>query len=391
MKKRIAVCMYGMLRTYEKTSKSLIKHILEKNEADLFFYGPNNCGISVIDGADVTTSKFGNKKRLKAMDAAGKTVDEADLLKIYGDYLKKAYLYNISDVDNSASKYKVMNSGCVIPIERIVSMFTNISGTLKLAQEYSKENGITYDYILLIRPDLAFYSDVCVNDLDDSQVHVPFGGGILNNGRNYCPQYYSMYYKNVSTGELIEENQHPFTDQFVVSSFSNMMQLENILDKFKEFSSRKLPLHPETLMYYVLSYSTGHKVSIHNDWKYEIFRSDSASIENSYLLNCEQHGDQSKIIASVYDPNGHAKAKKNRKKTISFNSIIKKIAHFIIPSYRIGLINRKRAEERWKIDDEHFFAQINEINNVKGNVEFIANEIRKMQLSENGCVKDEKA
>lgn len=282
-KTRTAVCMYGFLRTYEITSASLIKHILEKNEADLFIFCPQNVGTSIIpQNVNITEYKIKNSKRIENQDSAGQTITEDKLQQIYGKYLKKCTIYNYSQ-DKFDKVAKNIEGYGVIPTNRVCSMLYNISGALKLLLDYCTENNDKYDCVILLRPDLAFYSDLNIRDIDLEQVTIPIGGGRLNNGREEVPQYFVEYYKNAYEGELIQYDTHPFTDQFIISSFDNMKVLANLYDKINDYAKKKFPFHPESILYYELCYKPQKSTHVMKDFLYEIFRNNYLAIENHMI------------------------------------------------------------------------------------------------------------
>ena len=348
--KKVAVCMYGQLRTYNITSKSLIRHVLEVNNADLFFYGPEEVGVSIVEpDKDPTQAKFGNLKLLEERDRDGGRVQKKDLEKVYGAYLKEAVL-------NNKAAYECHNLDCdtysIVPVERVYSMLKNMEGAVRLAMDYSRTKGIVYDCFLLIRPDLAFYSDICIDkiDTDESFIHIPQGGGNLKNGNE---QYYCAYYKNVERGELIEAYKQPFTDQFILGTRKAFESLKGISSRLKYYSEIGLPIHPETIMFYNLAFGS-RKVILHKEWKYEIFRNNYATVENEFLRMLPAKGRDIATVLCKYDENAvflPQKKIKTRIKSRNLKQRIKnKIQYYLykyVPSYRIGLLNRQRFENHW--------------------------------------------
>lgn len=277
---KIAVCMYGLLRTHKETALSLKKHVLDVNDADLFIFSPNKAGgLSIPEGVDINLYKSENKKNICKMDNDGDLITRDDLFNIYGEKLKGINLYDAQTIKFTQDFSDIAMNDILIP-ERVLSLFYNMSGAVKLALN----SNVNYDAIVLLRPDLAFYSPLNVDLLNLDEVHIPLGGGKLNDGKEDMPCYYVGYYKNTERGELIRAHAHMFTDQLIVFGKDCFKNIENIYDDLSTFLSRGVPFHPETLLFYGLPYLSNKKVNIHEEWLYEIFRNNTRLIENDDIL-----------------------------------------------------------------------------------------------------------
>lgn len=298
---KTAVCMYGFLRTYDVTANSLIKHILELNDADLFVFCPDAVGASNIpQGANITDYKIKNRKLISKTDVSGDRVTEKMLKEKYGKYLKKCKIYNYdqSRFEKMANK---IEGYCVIPTYRVCSLLYNVSGSVNLMLDYAKEHNTKYDCVILLRPDLAFYSDLVVKKLDLASVWLPLGGGAIDRGNVEIPQYYVEYYKNTLDGEMIRYNSVKFTDQLLISSFDNMSVLGNTFSSLYEYAGKKFPFHAESILYYELCRKGKLGVKYLKDFYYEIFRNNYLTIENHALLNGLSFSEQPKARARDYE------------------------------------------------------------------------------------------
>lgn len=90
---------------------------------------------------------------------------------MYGRYLRKAVLYDYDGKQYEAVTKNFRGNGLVSP-QRVFSMFYHISGVADLALA----SGISYEKIIILRPDLAFYADIDLKKIQDEKVHIPFGG-----------------------------------------------------------------------------------------------------------------------------------------------------------------------------------------------------------------------
>lgn len=297
--KKYAVCLYGFLRTYKIVSESLINHILKPNNADLFIFAPNNTGISVIPkDIDINEYKRNNHKELKNQDLQGEIITNDELIKTYSPYLKNCLLYEYNQkkfFDRAASIETLYDS--LIPKERVCSLLYNISGSVKLLIDYCENNNIQYDGIILVRPDLALYNDLNLENIDLQKINIPIGGGILNVDslmQKNC--FYVDYYKNAEKGILFQYNKYKFTDQLIISSYQNFVCLSQLFENIDEYVNLKLPFHPETILFYELCYKQKIKSNPLDDVLYEIFRNNYSLIENGLMysssikpLNMQNH------------------------------------------------------------------------------------------------------
>lgn len=298
---KVAVCMYGLLRTYKETSSSLLKNVLEVNNADLFIFSPNKSGkLSIPHNIDINLYKSQNKLSICAMDSDGDVVTEEILLNIYGNRLKGMEIYSRDSINFEKSLFDISMNDILIP-ERVFSLFYNMSGAVKLALDSGKD----YDAIILVRPDLAFYNEINIKSLNLDDIHVPLGGGKLNDGKEPAPCYHVGYYKNTKRGEMIRAHSHVFTDQFVVFGKDCFNAAANLYEELMDFLSRGVPFHPETLLFYALPYLQNKKVIYHDDWYYEIVRDNTKLIENDDILIRERRLNSSDINVSSNNTNAH--------------------------------------------------------------------------------------
>ena len=322
----IAICMYGFLRTFELTANSLVKHVLQVNNADLFIFAPKEKGISMVPCAgDVNTYKTTHRQVIKKNDIAGGNATVERLYQLYGGHLKKVELFDYDVQKFEEAAIDAPDYGVVEPY-RFFSMLYQISGAVQLVVKSSRE----YDWICILRPDLGFYTDIDFLELNPNKIHIPFGGGILNDGKKFPVQYTAAFYKNIYRGELIPEGRIPFTDQCVIGKWDIMKGLASLYDQsLKKYLERGVPLHPETIIYYATAFSYGLEVEVHHNWVYEIVRNNFEPIENAF----------SKIEVKQSQENG----KQEKKSIVSMRGtqgVVKKLLYKILPSYKVAVDNR---------------------------------------------------
>lgn len=142
--KRLAIQLYGHVRTYEQTSEMFFKNLVLPNkkddwEIDIFIhtwseFSPKNCMASVKD---------------KYVDKLYPTLTEKKIL--ISDYNNIVKLYNPKRI-------------VIDEIENLKGRDISYRNVVNLRLEYSQENRIIYDIILTTRPDIYFKTPIRIND-----------------------------------------------------------------------------------------------------------------------------------------------------------------------------------------------------------------------------------
>lgn len=279
IKKKTAVILYGYMRTFKDTAPHLIKNILMVNNADLFIFCYENEGTSnIINMENVNNEK--NKNAVK-WDSEGGLITESLLRSIYEDFLVE---FSINKYNRNFFMEESKNIfSPVLPIERFYSLYWNMSNSVKMLNRYREKNNIEYESVLITRPDLIFYDIVDLSVCDRKKISVPTHGGNFLFGEKPKP-YFACYYKNVERGELIPWNTVVFSDQFIYSSFDNIIKLLTLYENLSFYNKIGVPVcHPETVLYYHLSLS--NKIPVNTiDIVYEILRSTTVKVSNELLL-----------------------------------------------------------------------------------------------------------
>ncbi|EHP3508356.1 hypothetical protein NMT31_002447 [Vibrio cholerae] len=138
-KNKIAVQIFGHLRSYEKVFPYLDAHILQPNDCDVFIHTWTE-----EEHRDICWHK-------KYVSNQHVEIKQTDLGKI-----KKLYSPKMIEIeDNSKIDYPgFFNDSTNMPLRGIKAMSYAQIRVNKLRREYSKKNGIEYDFVLMIRPDV---------------------------------------------------------------------------------------------------------------------------------------------------------------------------------------------------------------------------------------------
>jgi hypothetical protein len=157
MPTRIAVQLFGHLRSFRKTYKSFLKHVVEANkvdgyEVDIFIHTWTE-----TDHSDIVWHNPTGKAR-------GTTVKDTLINKIKWYYNSKKILMetqiDVIDYKIPGRWNDVSNS-----YKRILNVAYTVYKASELRREYAKEYNIKYDYIIVTRPDILFYKPFLINNV----------------------------------------------------------------------------------------------------------------------------------------------------------------------------------------------------------------------------------
>ncbi|WP_394564641.1 hypothetical protein C1N58_04810 [Pantoea sp. SGAir0180] len=277
---KVAVLLYGFLRTAEITAGSLLNNIVVPNNADIFYFGPDSSDspLKIHQGILDKTGFLKINPKNDAHEIAGGVATRLE--NIYGSYLTSYKLHdkNFEHFNNEASFIDKNQWLFSLNPARFFSMFYNIHGVFKLMKEFESQNNFKYDKVIITRPDLSFYSKFNLRNIREGFVYIPSGVDFCQHtgNRNYGLAKV-LAYRNRSTGKMIPTNVG-FNDQLLVFSRNSSELIESFLPNLKDYITQKVPLTPETLLYFHLVACGGLKVKYTDDWPYEIVRSDAETI-----------------------------------------------------------------------------------------------------------------
>ena len=140
---KIAIQMFGHLRTYQQCHEALKKNLLDLYDCDIF--------IHTWDSLDHNTQTWHDFR----MPNAGQSEDNIEQI-IQDVYHPKAFKVEkqiVKDegyIDVSTDNKKISFFG-------MKSMFYSMKEADALRRSYQKEHNIQYDYVIVIRPDICLY------------------------------------------------------------------------------------------------------------------------------------------------------------------------------------------------------------------------------------------
>ena len=135
---KIAVQLFGHLRTYEECYPLLKQHLLDKYDCDVFMH--------TWDTIDHSTKTWHNR----FMENAGSDTRSIE------DKLKKIYSLKNLKIEHQ----NIEDLGVINAIDKDISiygmrcMFHSMQAVNSLREEYQQQTGAKYDFVITLRPDL---------------------------------------------------------------------------------------------------------------------------------------------------------------------------------------------------------------------------------------------
>ena len=160
-KKRIAIQLFGYLRTYQDCYQSLLKKVVQANEkkgydVDIFIHSWNS-----LNNAN-NRCGYVNDNLTKTFDQS----KEQEILKIYG--AKKVLIEEQKVIKNQKVKNLLsQREGRTVYLDskNIYNMYYSIFKSGELRREYEKENNIKYDFVIQTRPDILFIKNFDIDEI----------------------------------------------------------------------------------------------------------------------------------------------------------------------------------------------------------------------------------
>ncbi|SIQ13951.1 hypothetical protein SAMN05880558_102126 [Aeromonas sp. RU39B] len=281
--KRTAILLYGYVRTISVTSQTLLKHLAEYNDADIFYFGPACTDVPGLDHSGILDSRGFIKINPKNTTKIKDNINIPDLLtKCYGSRLKSFSMHTKSSHDFAEQLRFIDRNEWLFKLDpsRFISMFYNMQGAYHVMKEYEEKTGTVYDNVILTRPDLSFYQPIDAKKIKHGVVYIPSGVGICKLG-GYKQVGISevLFYVNREKGTCIERGNN-FNDQVLAFDRSIASSLNKLVDECVEYIKDRVPLTPETILYYHFNVINGFAIKQCPSWFYEIVRHGDSKISN---------------------------------------------------------------------------------------------------------------
>ena len=138
---KIAIQLFGHLRTYKKCFPALKKHLLNKYNCDIF--------IHTWDTIDHNTKTWHKNKCKNAIEKVNKN----EIVSLYHPKTIKIE----KQISNNLGVLTANNRQ--ISILGITSMFYSMQQVNELRRQYEIENSVKYDFVICLRPDILLLED----------------------------------------------------------------------------------------------------------------------------------------------------------------------------------------------------------------------------------------
>lgn len=217
-KPRIAVCISGEMRSFERAFRSIKQHLIDPYEPDIFIHTWSHRGAPtqarqtlpkwiLRAGRYLSWVNSLNLRYVKMYDSLAKKYPDEDsvslgrleslysprriviedfpdngLWDLHGKVVPEILLKRIAELDHLEGKGLVSNRA----VTGGLPMFYKIYACNELRKEYEREMGVNYDVIVRLRPDLQLKAIIPEETLHDIQtLHVSVMGkpGAYNNCR----------------------------------------------------------------------------------------------------------------------------------------------------------------------------------------------------------------
>lgn len=264
-KKKIAICFYGVLRGHWENNLCDLLSNLEYLKADCFLLTWNEYqewpgfmgGLNWADRCFPKEISIKVPEYIKTKENFQKFLPKTAVL-FQSEYFKSV---NQKDIVNIKNKYDSFKDYCLKPqpdfqtISRGKIMFYGIYNAFKLIEQYEYRNNFEYDYILLLRNDIALTGSIDINKIynieegEISDYYTLWGGSGSGNflGKRKTMKIYASLYEKF---DKLKEN------KFIVNVYDN-----------HEISYKFLAMHDIRLVKQIIPFNiqneklkTGYKI-----------------------------------------------------------------------------------------------------------------------------------
>lgn len=159
--KRIAIQLFGHLRTYKNCYRSLLEKLARSNEkngykVDIFIHSWNTLNQDSNRSGYVSNDlikKFGESKK-------------KEITQLY--QAKKVLIEEQKSIKNQKIKHLLhaqQDLNILVDSKNVYNMYHSIFKVNELRTEYEKEKNIEYDFVIQTRPDIFFMKDFNIDEI----------------------------------------------------------------------------------------------------------------------------------------------------------------------------------------------------------------------------------
>ena len=241
---KTALILYGFPRTFNYCKNSLRQFVLD----------PLNCDVFIACPDTFYASKKDESPELHSFYARNEDKVEQSIIDFFGSNLKSLELRQYDsklyfDILNN-NNLSLFNETTKQHTWRTLSYFHSISLSVNLFNKYIEENNCHYDAVILTRPDLKYYSNFNLNNVDFSKIN--------------CPLHFLLVMQEPCLAHIPEEERkNPeirkrtggatvfgfnrwLNDQIIVGTQENILIYKNLFEKSIEYYKKDMCFNQET-------------------------------------------------------------------------------------------------------------------------------------------------
>jgi hypothetical protein len=215
---KVALCLSGQLRTFEKTYELIYNNIIVPNNADVFihswitdentYFGTDPSRIYITD----------DNSHLKALELYKPKKYLFEKPKSFKNY----HHLKIPIGWQNTCKSNIINPSAHIATQT-VSMFYGIYKCNELKEDYANENNITYDAVIRLRFDAIIPKQILISNFN------------LNN----------LYYQNLNHPDNIISDWINIGNNNIMNIFSSIFLYIGFLNNLKQNEHTYVSIHPD--------------------------------------------------------------------------------------------------------------------------------------------------
>jgi len=218
---KVAVQLFGHMRTYRKCHKALRKHLLSKYDCDIF--------IHTWDMYNHNTKTWHTNFR-----NVNKKVNQEKIMKLFGIGPEQIKIEH----QEIYSTDKFVSRGREWALQGSISLYRSVKSVNELREKYQKKHNVKYDMIICIRPDILLFEDLnldkYVNDnLNIGEKNIYFSGHMADRdmyGMNYIETVDLLFFGKPETmSAFCSDLKVPVKAGDVINYFPDGFLVDNIL------------------------------------------------------------------------------------------------------------------------------------------------------------------
>jgi hypothetical protein len=221
---KTAFILTGYFRTFDYVKNTLMAHVIEPLNCDVFFSTPKT--MFALPENEVSEFHELHSQNLSVVDPA-----------FFGTFLKSYQITN-----PSAQVYKDIITQTGIPQKnifnqlawRILSQMHGVSLSLQVFKKYIEQTNTNYDLVIMTRGDIKYHTTFDTSKVLLDKINYPLHS--LNDGK----------FNTVDSCPSPSLNK-PFNDQIIVGSQKNILSFQDIFEKVINYSKEGIHFNPETL------------------------------------------------------------------------------------------------------------------------------------------------